>query len=147
MTISRYHVAALHAALTGDADAFDRIDREIGLGDDRDFPALLTTAFIAASHLRFASGWSIADVIKFVSQVRIRDGDRVPIRPTLAEQMLLSALRDTPFSVPADATATAYTQFILMRKLVSDLGDGRLSLLLAQAQDSANQWIDEHAST
>jgi hypothetical protein len=147
MTISRHHVAALHAALTGDADAFDRIDREIGLGDGRDFPALLTTAFIAASHLRFASRWSIADVIKFVSQVRIRDGDRAPISPTLAEQMILSALHDTPFSVPTDATATAYTQFILMRRLVSDLGGERLSLLLAQAQVSANQWIAEQAST
>lgn len=147
MTISRHHVAALHAALTGDADAFDRIDREIGLGDGRDFPALLTTAFITASHLRFASGWSIAHVIKFVSQVRIRDGDRAPISPTVAEQMILSALQDTPFSVLADATATAYTQFILMRWLVADLDDERLRLLLAQAQDGANQWIAEQAST
>ena len=146
MTISRHHVAALHAALTGDADAFDRIDRDIGLGDGRDFPALLTTAFIAASHLQFANGWSTADVIRFVSQVRIRDGDRVPVSPTLAEQMILSALGDKPFSISADATATAYTQFILMRRLVSDLGDERLSLLLAQAQDNANQWIAEQAS-
>jgi hypothetical protein len=60
--------------------------------------------------------------------------------------MILSALRHTPFSVPAEATATAYTQFILMRRLVSDLGDERLSLLLAQAQDSANQWIAKQAS-
>jgi hypothetical protein len=97
--------------------AFDRIDREIGLGEGRDFPALLTMAFITASHLRFASDWSTADVIKFVSQVRIRDGDRAPVSPTLAEQMILSALRDTPFSVPAEATATAYTQFILLRRL------------------------------
>ena len=146
MTIASHHVAALHAALTDDADAFDRIDREIGLGEDRDFPALLTMAFITASHLRFASDWSTAGVIKFVSQVRIHDGDHAPISPTLAEQMILSALRDTPFSVPAEATATAYTQFILMRRLVNNLGDERLSLLLAQAQDSANQWIAEQAS-
>jgi hypothetical protein len=33
-----------------------------------------------------------------------------------------------------------------MRRLVSDLGDERLSLLLAQAQDNANQWIAEQAS-
>jgi hypothetical protein len=146
MTISSHHVAALHAALTDDADAFDRIDREIGLGEGREFPALLTMAFITASQLRFARDWSTADVIKFVSQVRIRDGERAPVSPTLAEQMILSALRDTPFAVPAEATATAYTQFILMKRLVSDLGDERLSLLLAQAQDSANHWIAEQAS-
>ena len=57
MTIVSHHVVALHPALTGDVDAFDRIDREIGLGDGRDFPALLIMAFIAASHLRFGSDW------------------------------------------------------------------------------------------
>jgi hypothetical protein len=146
MTIASHHVVALHAALTVDVDAFDRIDREIGLGDGRDFPALLTMAFITACHLRFGSDWSTADVIKFVGQVRIRDGDRVPLSPTLAEKMVLSALRDTPLSVPAEATATAYTQFILMRGLVSDLGDERLNLLLARAEDSANEWTAEQTN-
>lgn len=145
MTISRHHVAALRAALIGDADAFDRIDYELGLGDGRDFPALLTAAFIAACHLRFPSGWSVADVIKFVGQVRVRDGDRVPVSPTLAEQMILSALRDTPLPGPADATVAAYTQFVLTRRLVSGLSGERLSLLLAQAQDGADQWIAEQS--
>jgi hypothetical protein len=59
--------------------------------------------------------------------------------------LILSALRDVPLSVPADEIATAYTEFILMRRLVTDLDDERLSLLV-QAQDSANQWIAEQAS-
>jgi hypothetical protein len=60
--------------------------------------------------------------------------------------LILSALRDAPLSVPADEIATAYIEFILMRRLVTDLDDERLSLLLVQAQDSANHWIAEQAS-
>jgi hypothetical protein len=59
--------------------------------------------------------------------------------------LILSALRDAPLSVPADEIATAYIEFILMRRLVTDLDDERLSLLV-QAQDSANQRIAEQAS-
>jgi hypothetical protein len=146
MTVSRHHVAALQAALAGDAGSFDRLDHGLDLSEGREFPTLLSTAFIIAARLRFAGDWSTADVIRFVSQARIRDGNRTTVSPTLAEQLILSALRDTPLSVPADEIATAYTQFILMKSLVTDLDDERLSLLLAQAQDSANQWIAEQAS-
>jgi hypothetical protein len=104
-------------------------------------------AFIIAARLRFAAGWSTSDVIRFVSRARLQDGNRTTLSPTLAEQLILSALRDTPLSVQADEIAKAYTQFTLMKTLVSDLDDERLSLLLAQAQDDANQWIAEHAST
>ena len=147
MRVSRHHVAALQAALAGDADSFDRMDQELGLSEGREFPALLSMAFVIAARLRFAEGWSTSDVIRFASRVRLQDGDRITLSPTLAEQLILSALRDTPLSAQADETAKAYTQFTLMRSLVSDLGDGRLSLLLAQARDSANQWIAEQVGT
>jgi hypothetical protein len=147
MRVSRHHVAALQAALAGDADSFDRMDHELGLSEGREFPALLSMAFIIAARLRFAAGWSTSDVIRFVSRARLQDGNRTTLSPTLAEQLILSALRDTPLSVQADEIAKAYTQFTLMKTLVSDLDDERLSLLLAQAQDDANQWIAEHAST
>ena len=73
---------------------------------------------------------------------------RRPRRPRItssAGQLILSALRDAPLSVPADEIAAAYTEFIL-RRLVTDLDDERLSLLLVQAQDSANHRIAEQAS-
>jgi len=146
MAVSRHHVAALQAALAGDADSFDRLDHELGLSEGREFATLLATAFVIAARLRFAGGWSTADVIRFVSPARIRDSNRATVSPTLAEQLILSALRDAPLSVPADEIATACTEFTLMRRLVTDLDDERLSLLLVQAQDSANQWIAEQAS-
>jgi hypothetical protein len=147
MTISRHHVAALQAALAGDADSFDRMDGELGLSEGREFPALLSMAFIIAARLQFGRDWSTAEVIRFVSQARIQEGSRITISPTISEQLILSALRDTPLVVAADETTMAYNQFILMRRLASGLDSKWLSLLLAQAQDNANQWMAEQGRT
>ena len=75
MTVTPDHLAALRAALAGDAGAFDRINRESGLGDGQGFPVLVAMAFVAAVRSRFRGGWSTADMIRFVSQVRIRNND------------------------------------------------------------------------
>ena len=52
MTVTADHIAALRAALAGDAGAFGRIDRESGLGDGQEFPVLVAMAFIAAVRRR-----------------------------------------------------------------------------------------------
>jgi hypothetical protein len=80
-------------------------------------------------------------VIKFVGQLRVRNGDNAALSPTLAEQLILSALRDTPLQGEFSETATAYTQFLLLRELVSDLDGERLDVLLTRAQDDADRWI------
>ena len=141
MTVTASHVAALRAALAGDGGAFDRIDREAGLGDGLEFPVLMAMAFIAAVRRQFPSAWSTADVIRFVGQVRVQNGDDGDLSPTLAEQLILSALRDTPLSVRSAETARAYAQFMLLSVLVSDLDDDQLNTLLAQARDDADRWL------
>lgn len=44
-------LSARPVALAGDASSFDRIDREIGLGDGPQFPALLAAAVIVAARV------------------------------------------------------------------------------------------------
>jgi hypothetical protein len=146
VTVTADHVAALRAALAGDAGAFDRLDREHGLGDGEEFPVLLATAFIAAVRRRFPGGWPTADVIGFVGQVRVRgggygDGGYGDLSPGLAEQLILSVLRDAALRGQFGEAATAYAQFVLLKELVSGYGDGQLNALLAEARDGTDRWI------
>ena len=133
MTITADHVAALRAALAGDAAGFERLAGQSDLAHGQELSGLMAMAFIAAARRRFPAGWSVADVITFVGRVRAGDNGHPALSPTLAEQMILSALRNAPLHGQPDETATAYTQFVLLRELVSDLDDEQLRTLLAAA--------------
>jgi hypothetical protein len=133
VTITAGYVAALRAALAGDAAGFERLAGQSGLAHGQELPGLMAMTFVAAARRRFPAGWSAADVIRFVGRVRAGDSGHPALSPTLAEQLLLSALRDAPLRGRPDETATAYTQFVLLRELVSDLDDEQLRALLAAA--------------
>jgi hypothetical protein len=139
VTITAGHVAALRAALAGDRFAFEQMAGQSGSAYSQDLPYLMAMAFVAAVRRRFPDGWSAADVIKLVGQVRGGDDGHSVLSPTLAEQLILSALRNAPLHGQPDETAMAYTQFVLLRELVSDLDDEQLSMLLAQARDGAER--------
>jgi hypothetical protein len=139
VTITADHVAALRAALAGDGFAFERLAEQSGSAYSRDLPYLMAMAFAAVVRRRFPDGWSAADVIKFVGQVRSGDGGHSALSPTLAEQLILSARRNAPLRGQPDETARAYTQFVLLRELVRDLDDEQLSMLLTQARDDAER--------
>jgi hypothetical protein len=68
------HMMALCAALEGDSAAFERITA--GADEERLAPlsALLAAAFFSAARMRFAAGWSVTGVIRFVARVRIQHG-------------------------------------------------------------------------
>jgi hypothetical protein len=146
MTVTPGHVMALRAALSGDVAAFEHMERRADLGHGQEFPALMAAAFIAAVRFRFSGEWSVADVVKFVSQVRVRasDGYGEP-SPSLAEQLVLAALRGTPVAGQFDETAKAYTQFMLLEDLASSLDDQQLDMLLDKARHDADQWMAEAA--
>lgn len=133
MTITAGHVAALRAALAGDAAGFERLAGQSDFADGQELPGLMAMTFVAAARRRFPAGWSAADVITFVGRVRAGDSGHSVLSPTLAEQLLLSALRNAPLRGRPDETAAAYTQFVLLRELVSDLDGEQLSTLLAAA--------------
>jgi len=139
VTISASCVAALRAALVGDAAGFEWLAGQPGLAQGEEFPGLMAMAFVAAARRRFPAGWPAADVIRFVGQVRGGDSGHPELSPTLAEQLILSALRNVPLHGHPDETATAYTQFVLLRELVSDLDGDQLSALLAGTRDDAER--------
>jgi hypothetical protein len=139
VTITAGHVAALRAALAGDAAGFEWLAGQSGSAHGEEFPGLMTMAFVAAVRRRFPAGWSAADVITFVGRVRAGESGQLALSPTLAEQLILSALRSVPLRGQPDETATACTQFVLLRELVSDLDGDQLSTLLAGARDDAER--------
>jgi hypothetical protein len=146
MTVTPDHVTALRAALSGDAGAFEHMERQADLGHSQEFPAPMAAAFTVAVRSRFPGEWSVADVVKFVSQVRARRSDAYgDLSPSLAEQLVLATLRGTPVSSQFDETAKAYTQFMLLEDLVSSLDDQRLDMLLGKARDDADRWMAETA--
>jgi hypothetical protein len=122
------------------------MERRADLGHSQEFPALMAAAFTAAVRSRFPGGWSVADVVKFVGQVRVRtSGNYGGLNPSLAEQLTLSALRSTPVPSQHDETAIAYLQFVLLKDLTSGLNDEELGILLAKARDNADEWIAQTA--
>jgi hypothetical protein len=139
VTITAGHVAALRAALAADAAGFERLAGQSGSAHGEEFPGLMAMAFIAAVRHRFPAGWSAADVITFVGQVRAENSGHLALSPTLAEQLILSALRNVPLRGQPDENATAYAQFVLLRELISDLDGDQLSALLAGARDDAER--------
>lgn len=144
MTVTSSHVGALRAALSGDAVAFERMERHAGLGYGQEFPALMAAAFTAAVRFRFPAEWSQADVIRFVSQVRVRSSDPFgDLNPSLAEQLTLCVLRGTPVHGQYHEVAKARTQFMLLKDIISGLDGQQLETLLAEAQDNADRWIAE----
>ena len=78
--------------------------------------------------------------------VRVRSSDtHGDLSPSLAEQLMLAALRGTPVSSRFDETAKAYTQFIPLKDLANSLDDQQLDMLLGKARDDADRWMAETA--
>lgn len=146
MTVRGDQIAALRAALTGDISTFERLGGTSGQNHGEEFPILVATAFIIAAQRRFPHEWSIADVIRFVGQVRVQCGDNYDdLSPAIAEQLILAALRDEPMGGEFDETDKAYTQFVLLSALVRDLDEQQLDMFLAESCEKADQWIAERA--
>src|SRR5262249_11863019 len=97
MIVTDRQVAGLRAAPVGDDGTFERLGGESDQDYGDAFGVLMATAFILATRRRFPGGWSSADVIRFVGQVRAGyDDEDDSIDPGAAEHLLLAALRDTP---------------------------------------------------
>ena len=133
------HLAMLSAVLMGDADALDRFERAFGLDHSQEISAFVAHAFVAAARRRFPPGWSNADVIRFVGQLRARNqGEQSDVNTDVAEQMLYSALGGQPMSGEVDEFAKGYAQFALLAELVSDLDAQQLDVFLAEARALAD---------
>jgi hypothetical protein len=135
-------VSALRAALVGDSGTFDRLGGESGLEYGEEFPVLMAMAFINAARRRFGVGWSRGDVVRFVGQLRARDhGEYSDVSSEASEQMLIGALRGEPFQTQFDEFAKGYALAAVLAELVSGFDAQRLSALLREARQQADQWL------
>jgi hypothetical protein len=143
--VSHAQVAVLRAALTGDVQALEMLSELSGAASEEELSILATTAFIKAARKRFAPTWSGSDVIRFIGQVRAgRQREHSDIDAAAAEQMLISALGDTPLRGRFDEFAKGYAQAVLLRELTSQLDTEQLHTLLEEAREQANGWLAKH---
>ena len=142
MRVSNEHVTALRAALEGDEEAFERLTG--GADEEHLAPlsVLLAMAFSSVARMRFPEGWTTTDVIRFVAWARVQDEhDRDAFSPSLAEALLLAALRGMPLRGGFDDAATAYTQVALLRALTGDLDEKHMETLFGYACQQADRWL------
>jgi hypothetical protein len=147
MTISGAQAAALRAALAGDGGTFEYLANQFAVTSEEEFGVLTASAFIVAARRRFAAGWSIGDVIKFVGALRARnEAERADVLAGAAEQMLLGALHGRPKQGEFSELEEGYAQFALLAELVRDLdeqglGEQGLDVLLNEACSQAERWM------
>jgi hypothetical protein len=148
MIVSGAQVAALRAALAGDGQAFECLAGQFATASGEEgFGVLTASAFIRAARRRFASGWSIGDVIKFVGALRARnEAEQADVHAGAAEQMLLGALCGRPMHGEFGELEEGYAQFTLLAELVRDLDEQELNVLLNEARERAERWLanDKH---
>ena len=106
------------------------------------FGHLLYTAFVTAARRKFSAGWTRADLIRFVADVRAHVCmDPNDLDPAAAEHQLRTALGERIPHYPAEEDR-ARAQVILLTALAHDLTGPELDALLAEARTLADQVIN-----
>jgi hypothetical protein len=142
MPVTDDQVAALRALLANDRERHERLfaglDRaEAGKG----YSALVTASFGRAALRRFGSGYTQADIVTFVGDLRARSaGVSEDLDPEAAERVLNAAL-GTASTQGLSRETKAITQILLLMGLVADehLDDAGLDAFLADARKLADQ--------
>ena len=144
MAMTEDQVLALRAMLGNDFDQHEylsgKLDRFNGWGD---YPALVAAAFFEAAHRRFGEGYEKGDIVQFVAAARARfdpTGDQLD--PVVAENLILSALKDEPLDGLNEGTV-AQLQVVLLGALIADenLDDAGLDEFMADARELADEWV------
>lgn len=138
--VAEEDVAAMRFLLNGDYDAFGRVIHEMDRpGQDRRLGALMGFTILWAARARFGNDWSRDEVTRYAEQVRARSRIRdVPVRD--CEAQILAALEDWP---PSDEPAgSASTDFALIMALGGDLEASTRGLVLAEAREQADRWLE-----
>jgi hypothetical protein len=143
MIVSGAQVAALRAALAGDGQAFECLAGQFATASGEEgFGVLTASAFIRAARRRFASGWSIGDITKFVGALRARnEAEQADVHAGAAEQVLLGALRGRPTRSEFGELEEGYAQFAVLAEMVRDLDEQGLDALLKEACEQVGGWM------
>ena len=147
--VTAEYVAALRASLTGDEQTFSRLSTELQARDGGEhsgnvYSALTGMTLFIAARRRFPDGYTSADVVRFVGQVRARLADSAnEIDPRVTERTLLGALGDAADAESLDKAATAIAISALLFVLLEEQGisGDLLDALLFEARPLADIWI------
>lgn len=148
--VTNEQVLALQSLLASDAATWTRNHQRL-LEDDlaEGYGELVYATFVLLARRRFSSTWRLADVVRYVADVRVRlDAPGDPIDPFSAEILIRRALGDT-VTGDLDQETRARTQLILMISLAEDetLADRELDSTLSQARAMADQLIEKREAT
>ena len=148
MPVTDEQMVWLHAYLSGEYELAERFTTQVTApGTDDGIAELAYAAFVIAARLKFAPGWTGADVIRFVAHVRVLRGLPDILDPRSAEHQLRSALGETKAGYHPGAEARAAAQVILLHALTQELNldeTARVNLL-NQARDLANRLLADRA--
>jgi hypothetical protein len=147
--VTAEYVAALRASMTGNEELFSRLTTEFQARDGGErsgnvYSALTGMALFIAARRRFPDGYTSADVVRFVGQVRARFADSANgIDPRVTERTLRGALGDATAVENLDkaAMATAVTALLYALLEDEDISGDRLDALLSEARLLADIWL------
>lgn len=149
MKITDDQIATLHAQLTGQTTEYERrLDALTTEEAQKGYTTLVTAAFFEAVDRRFTSGKSGAhesEIIDFIATKREMNAAAAELLdPSVAEQVLLSALGKGSIDRSIDADTLMGTQVLLLAALIgeADLSDTELEDFLAKARAEADAHID-----
>lgn len=148
MPVTDEQVAVLRAQLTADREAYDRGHGRLdGKTDAAGYAILLTAAFTLAAERRFVPPLTLADLIRYVADVRARTPSAAEnVDPKIAERLLLGALTDESIS-DIDGKAIGVNQGILLVAMVADedLDPAGLERFIEESRALANEWMSAPA--
>lgn len=143
MAVTDEQVAVLRAQLKADREEYDRRHAQLDLkSDSKGYAMLLTAAFTLATEQRFPPPVTLADLIRYVADVRSRTPSAAEnVDPKIAERLLLAALTDDSIS-DLDGKAIGVNQSILLVAMVADKGldPAGLEEFIEEARELANEW-------
>jgi hypothetical protein len=138
---------ALHAYLSGDFAAYDRLrDRLSGMADQSAWGALIGAGFFEAVDRRFVHDGTISDnatVVAYVADVRARSDKLADeIDPTVAERLIQDSFgRGSVDNI--DGKIGLGTRFLLLAALIVDerLDQKGIEAFLRETRKVADQWL------
>lgn len=145
MTVGPEYETALRAFLVDlDGEPLNRL----GVGcpeQDMRLGTLISFALAATARVRFASGCSREDVIRYVARTRTKYG-LGELAPSLAENMLALALGQGPVPAESDQAKISLAQLALLKSLADDLGPDALNRALEEARRIASLRLEQQGS-
>lgn len=133
----------LRAMLTGDFDKQGEVSGQLTQDDWSQYGVVIGAAFFLAVRQRLGSGYSPADVVNLVADVRLRfDPDGDSYDPRAAELLVRAALGESTETEHYSDKTIVGIQAITVGALAADGSIGNVDEFLSKVETLAAQWDD-----